>query len=193
MGSLIAICCCLAASSTMTVNSFVTSPSSSSIKSNVNRRQHLLRMSRENQDNSSRRHFLSTCVAGFVAGTFQPTEPAHATYSAYTAREKDWQERMNKGEIQVLSARDLRKQLREIAPANTANSKIFCPNGPSAAVSPLMEIKCGDQLAMPSVYGRTSDTVGNSIPGFTDGYYSNVGGAGATQNIAATAGGFPKY
>ena len=49
---------------------------------------------------------------------------------------------------------------------NDEGSKIFCPNGPSAAVSPLMENKCGDRQAMPSVYGRTQDTMGNSIPGF---------------------------
>jgi len=28
-----------------------------------------------------------------------------------------------------------------------------------------MENKCGDRLALPSVYGRTQDVVGNSIPG----------------------------
>ena len=49
---------------------------------------------------------------------------------------------------------------------NDAGSKIFCPNGPSAAVSPLMENKCGDRQALPSVYGRTEDAMGNSIPGF---------------------------
>ena len=49
---------------------------------------------------------------------------------------------------------------------NSEGSKIFCPNGPSAAVSPLMENKCGDRLALPSVYGRTDDVLGNSIPGF---------------------------
>lgn len=63
--------------------------------------------------------------------------------------EKDWQERQEKGQINYKSAGDLRKQLREIAPMNTVDSKIFCPNGPSAAVSPLMENKCGDRLAIP--------------------------------------------
>jgi len=29
--------------------------------------------------------------------------------------------------------------------------EIFCPNGPSANVTPMMENKCGDRLAMPSV------------------------------------------
>jgi hypothetical protein len=48
-----------------------------------------------------------------------------------------------------------------------SRSKIFCPNGPSAAVTPLMENKCGERLATPSVYGRTQDIVGNSIPGFS--------------------------
>lgn len=50
---------------------------------------------------------------------------------------------------------------------NNEASKVFCPNGVSAAVSPLMENKCGDRLAMPSVYGRANDIVGNSIPGFS--------------------------
>ena len=68
-------------------------------------------------------------------------------------------------EIKYSSASSLRAQLREIAPMNE-NTKIFCPNGPSAAVSPLMENKCGDRQALPSVYGRTTDSMGNSIPGF---------------------------
>ncbi len=50
---------------------------------------------------------------------------------------------------------------------NDEGSKIFCPNGASAAVSPLMENKCGDRQALPSVYGRTEDAMGNSIPGFS--------------------------
>ena len=45
-------------------------------------------------------------------------------------------------------------------------SKIFCPNGTSSAVSPLMENKCGDRQALPSVFGRTDDVMGNSVPGF---------------------------
>lgn len=92
-----------------------------------------------------------------------------ATYSAYAQREKDWIERQNKGEINISTPKDLRRQLRDIAPMNDdTKSKIFCPNGPSAAVSPLMENKCGDRLATPSVYGRTQDIVGNSIPGFNN-------------------------
>ena len=69
-------------------------------------------------------------------------------------------------EIKYSNAAQLRSQLREIAPMNDAGSKIFCPNGTSAAVSPLMENKCGDRQALPSVYGRSEDTMGNSIPGF---------------------------
>ncbi len=49
---------------------------------------------------------------------------------------------------------------------NSEGSTIFCPNGASAAVSPLMENKCGDRQALPSVYGRKDDIMGNSIPGF---------------------------
>jgi len=95
---------------------------------------------------------------------------AHATYSAYAHREEDWQARQKNNEVQYSSAKQLRSQLAEIAPMNAERSKIFCPNGPSAAVSPLMENKCGDRVATPSVYGRTEDAVGNSIPGFAEGY-----------------------
>jgi hypothetical protein len=138
---------------------------------------------------SSRRQWLlgaGSAVATVVA--FQ--EPAVATYSSYTNREKDWQERMTKGDIVVSSSKDLRRQLREIAPMNT-NDKIFCPNGPSSAVSPLMENKCGDRLAIPSVYGRSEDVVGNSIPGFKAGYASLVGES--SSSMAAEVGGFPSY
>ena len=69
-------------------------------------------------------------------------------------------------EVKYSNARQLRQQLREIAPMNDEGSKIFCPNGASAAVSPLMENKCGDRQALPSVYGRADDAMGNSVPGF---------------------------
>jgi hypothetical protein len=110
------------------------------------------------------------CAIG--AGVVIPTltlhpEPAHATYSAYARREQDWSERAASGQVQFSSARALKKQLREIAPMNTAKSLLFCPNGPSSNVSPLMENRCGDQVAAPSVFGRTDDVVGNSIPGFS--------------------------
>ena len=36
-------------------------------------------------------------------------------------------------EINISSARDLRSQLREIAPMNNEGSKLFCPNGESSA------------------------------------------------------------
>mmetsp|Transcript_680 Transcript_680/g.1292 ORF Transcript_680/g.1292 Transcript_680/m.1292 type:complete len:190 (-) Transcript_680:269-838(-) len=94
------------------------------------------------------------------------TQPAEASYSAYTHREEDWKAREENGEIKYSSARDLRRQLSEIAPMNDEGSKIFCPNGPSAAVSPMMENKCSDRQALPSVYGRNDDALGNSVPGF---------------------------
>jgi len=94
-------------------------------------------------------------------------EEASASYSAYTNREKDWEERKAKGDITYKSARDLKSELRAIVPANSESSKIFCPNGPSAAVSPLMENRCGDRMALPSVYGKQQDAVGNYIPGFS--------------------------
>lgn len=146
---------------------------------------------------SSRRDLFRTigfsmAAAGAVATTTVP-QPAAATYSAYTRREQDWQERMKKGEVKVSSARDLRRQLQEIAPMNDDGSKIFCPNGPSSAVSPLMENKCGDREAIPSVYGRTEDNVGNSIPGFAGGPYSANMPAGVSSTIASDVGGFPTY
>mmetsp|Transcript_22075 Transcript_22075/g.39334 ORF Transcript_22075/g.39334 Transcript_22075/m.39334 type:complete len:191 (-) Transcript_22075:209-781(-) len=122
-----------------------------------------------------------------------PVEPAAAKYSDYSRREKDWQERQAKGDVKYSSAKDLRKQLAEIVPQNSEGSKVFCPNGPSAAVSPLMENKCSDTLmALPSVYGRTNDSMGNSIPGFQSGYdwSSNVG---ASSSITSAVGGFPGY
>jgi len=112
-------------------------------------------------------------VSVLVGGTILE-EPAEASYSAYTNREKDWKEREVKGEVKISSPASLRAQLREIAPMNSEGSKIFCPNGASAAVSPLMENKCGDRQALPSVYGRSTDAMGNSIPGF-----SVAGGASA--------------
>lgn len=94
-------------------------------------------------------------------------------------------------EINYSSSRDLKAQLREIAPMNSSKSLMFCPNGPSSAVSPLMENKCdGDRQAIPSVFGRTEDIVGNSIPGFNGGKY---GGSGSSTTSLAGEVGFPKY
>ena len=98
----------------------------------------------------------------------------------------------NNTDIKISSARDLRNQLREIVPQNSEGSKIFCPNGPSAAVSPMMENKCGDRMATASVFGRTEDTVGNSVPGFNGGKYPGVGG-GTSGLAAAETGGFLSY
>lgn len=147
--------------------------------------------------NPSRREMFTTMASAFVAMstttavalTVAPQE-ASAKYSDYARREKDWEERLSKGEVKISSARDLRAQLQEIAPMNTSSSKIFCPNGPSANVSPLMENKCGDQLAAPSVYGRTNDVMGNSIPGFKDGY---AWMPGESSSVSASVGGFPSY
>ena len=132
---------------------------------------------------------MAGVAAAFFLGTTIAPEVASAKYSDYARREKDWEERKTKGEVSYSTARDLRTQLAEIAPMNTASSKIFCPNGPSANVSPLMENKCGDRLAAPSVYGRSNDSMGNSIPGFKEGYNWNVGGS----SMSAATGGFPTY
>jgi len=96
-------------------------------------------------------------------------------------------------EIKISSSRSLKAQLNEIAPMNSERAKIFCPNGPSSNVSPLMENKCGDRMAIPSVYGRTEDTVGNSIPGFNGGYYPSVGGGTGSLSASPDIGGFPSY
>jgi hypothetical protein len=75
---------------------------------------------------------------------------------------------------------------------NNEKSKIFCPNGPSSNVDPMMENKCSDRMALPSVYGRTEDIVGNSIPGFSGGKYGSIG-SGSSTSLTAEVGGFPKY
>jgi hypothetical protein len=150
----------------------------------------VLSMSTE-EAHMGRREALTGVGAAFAAalvGTAAP-KPAVAKYSDYARREKDWDERKSKGEVKYSSARDLRAQLQEIAPMNTNDSKIFCPNGPSSNVSPLMENKCGDRLAIPSVYGRTTDSMGNSIPGFKSGYDWTAG----SSSVSAAAGGFPTY
>lgn len=112
---------------------------------------------------ASRRDVISAAIAS--AALFLPRRPTGATYSAYTNREEDWKNRVDSNKIHYSTARSLRKQLKEIAPMNSSSSKIFCPNGPSAAVSPLMENKCSDELAMPSIYGQIYDSVGNVVPG----------------------------
>lgn len=85
----------------------------------------------------------------------------------------------------------MKAQLKEIAPMNDEKSYKFCPNGPSSNVSPLMENKCGDKLAIPSDYGRTSDITGNSIPGSAAlaSRYAPSSGSG----LSAEIGGFPAY
>ena len=160
---------------------------------------------------SPRRHFVHSVAAAVVSltATLVTSSPAHATYSAYTRREQDWEHRLQTNQVQISSPRSLRRQLHDIAPMNTASSKVFCPNGPTSNVSPLMENKCDDtRLARPSVYGRTEDSVGNSIPGFAGGFYSagssgsrtssssskNGGSAMPGSNFNADqVGGFPSY
>ena len=140
----------------------------------------------------SRRQALlgfASLAAGVAASVANPS-PASATYSEYTRREKDWQERLEKGEVKITSSRQLKLQLQEIAPMNTEGSRIFCPNGASPNVSPLMENRCGDRLALPSVYGRTEDVLGNSIPGFKDGY---AWSSSSSTAMSASMGGFPSY
>lgn len=150
-----------------------------------------LSMAKEEQSPVNRRDALAGITAAFLATAAGAAAPqaASAKYSDYARREKDWEERTSKGEVKVSSARDLRSQLQEIAPMNTSSSQIFCPNGPSANVSPLMENKCGDRLATPSVYGRTNDSMGNSIPGFKEGAWT----PGGSSSVSAAAGGFPTY
>jgi hypothetical protein len=69
---------------------------------------------------SRRQALFGVAAAAFatVAAT-NPVEPAAAKYSDYSRREKDWQERQSKGEVKFSSAKDLRAQLQEIAPANS--------------------------------------------------------------------------
>lgn len=141
---------------------------------------------------SSRRSWLTKSIAIATSGAIgTAAKPANASYSAFAAREKDWEQRKNTGEIKYSSTKELRDQLREIAPMNSEGSKIFCPNGASSAVSPLMENKCSDlRAAIPSVYGRSEDITGNSIPGFRGGYYDS--GINSSTSVQ-TLGGFPEY
>jgi hypothetical protein len=122
------------------------------------------------------RMMMGTFLGGTtVAMTMTKIQPASASYSAYAHREEDWQQRVAQNAVQVTTPKLLRAQLREIAPMNEERSRIFCPNGPSAAVTPLMENRCSDlRMATPSVYGRTEDAVGNSIPGFSEEWTSSI-------------------
>lgn len=144
-------------------------------------------------ERTSRRQWFLSCATVFgtsasAAALLLSPLPASASYSAFTHREEDWKARQDAGSIKISSARSLRTQLAEIAPMNDdSKSKIFCPNGPTAAVSPLMENRCGDRMAAPSVYGRSDDVMGNSIPGFSASWTS---GSTMSSNGADT-GGFP--
>jgi hypothetical protein len=139
---------------------------------------------------TTRRNVLAG--VGLVAATTFLSKPAEAKYSTYARREVDWDTRMMKGEIKYGTAQSVRKQLAELVPQNSSRSLKFCPNGPTAAVSPLMENKCGDWQAPPSIYGRTEDVVGNSIPGFRKGYvHTTVASRDAKERLSKV--GFPSY
>lgn len=142
-----------------------------------------------------RQVLCSAMVALIGVGSSMVTapSPAQATYSAYARREEDWQGRVKEGKVAYSSASALRSQLREIAPMNAESSKLFCPNGPTSNVSPLMENKCGDREATPSVFGRTSDVAGNSIPGANAEYKSKKSAVTSSTGIPTEAGGFPEY
>ncbi|GKY92001.1 hypothetical protein MPSEU_000171700 [Mayamaea pseudoterrestris] len=143
------------------------------------------------------RSTIAASIAAAAAATVSIASsplPAHASYSAYTHREEDWERRQKTGDIQVSNAKALRQQLREIAPMNNERSRVFCPNGTPSAVSPLMENKCNDQETAPSVFGRTEDVVGNSIPGFTSkSAASSYKYASSSVPSLEYMGGFPEY
>lgn len=135
-------------------------------------------------------------AAWATAAKLLSPKPAQAKYSTYARREVDWETRMEKGQIRYGTAQSVRRQLAELVPQNKPRSLKFCPNGPTAAVSPLMENKCGDWQAPPSVFGRTEDEVGNSIPGFRKGYvHASVAAKNrdsSPQRLSEQVG-FPKY
>jgi len=139
---------------------------------------------------ASRRNVLYTAFGAALAFASTTPEPASATYTGYTQREQDWEQRQKEGSVTFSNAKALRAQLKDIVPQNSEGSKIFCPNGLSSSVSPLQENKCGDRMAMPSVYGRTEDVVGNSIPGFKGGRYPPTS---TGQLLSTDVGGFPSY
>ena len=148
-------------------------------------------LSASSSSEQGRRDFLAGALVTGLGVVTAAAPSAEATYSAYTHREEDWEARKKSGEVSYSNARDLRKQLQEIVPQNSSGSKIFCPNGPSSNVSPMMENKCGDMLATPSVFGRSDDVLGNSIPGSSGRFTAATVASGSA--VAASAGGFPKY
>ena len=83
----------------------------------------------KDQVDTGRRDLFLGTTAAVAAALLGNSQPAEATYSAYTRREEDWEARKKNDEIEYSNARKLRRQLQEIAPMNTASSKIFCPNG----------------------------------------------------------------
>lgn len=190
---LVAMVASTAAFSAMPVRHIATTTSSSLAASKATSSSSSSPLSENENVPQERRAFLRNLAgAAFGASALAlNSDSASASYSAYAAREKDWEERSKSGEINYSSSRDLKAQLREIAPMNSSKSLMFCPNGPSSAVSPLMENKCdGDRQAIPSVFGRTEDIVGNSIPGFNGGKYE---GSGSSSTSLAGEVGFPKY
>jgi len=130
--------------------------------------------------------------AGWAAATTFLPKPSEAKYSTYQRREADWEARLASGDVEYGTARSLRQQMRELVPQNSNKSLKFCPNGVTAAVSPLMENKCGDWLAEPSIFGRTEDVAHNSIPGFREGYKHTTVAKQDTERISDRVG-FPAY
>jgi hypothetical protein len=205
--------CCCTWSGNHQVSAFVPhSSSSKSTSSNVATHTRLLaqfKSSNNNDDDEVKSSIAPVAILGrrqaLLAGVLMAATtvstltanapPADASYKAYSQREQDWQERLDKGEVKISTARSLKSQLKVIAPMNDESSKIFCPNGPSAAVSPLMENKCGDRQATASVYGRTQDAAGNSVPGFSGGKYYDSGfdRSSTSTSGADSVGGFPTY
>jgi len=108
---------------------------------------------------TSRRSILVGAGWAVATSFLLPRKAAEAKYSTYKRREADWEARLTSGKVEFGTA-------QELVPQNSTSSLKFCPNGVTPSVSPLMENKCGDWLAAPSIYGRTEDVVHNSIPGF---------------------------
>ena len=61
---------------------------------------------------------MTSSVAVQITVAIGAPQEAKASYSAYTNREQDWEARQKIGDVNVKSARDLKAQLREIAPMN---------------------------------------------------------------------------
>merc|ERR1719183_2081538 len=78
---------------------------------------------------ASRRDVLQRSLGIFAAGLAFAgnAQPASASYSAYTAREQDWDNRKKTGDISVSSARDLKKTAQGNCPAELGGVKDLLP------------------------------------------------------------------